>query len=71
MKSTHSNPNGECVDVEKDEDGNVIVTHSKTKELRHGTYITYTPGEWIAFIAGVKDGQFELGKIPVRSKTSK
>jgi hypothetical protein len=66
MKSTHSNPNGECVDVELDEDGNVVVSHSATKDLQHGTHITYTPGEWKAFLAGVKDGQFEMNKIPVR-----
>lgn len=68
MKSSRSNPNGECVDVEKDEEGNVIVAHSRTKELKHHTYITYTPGEWLAFIAGVKDNEFELGKLPVRKQ---
>lgn len=68
MKSTYSNPNGECVDVEKDEQGNVIVTHSATKELAHGTYITYTPGEWAAFLAGVKAGEFEHEKLPMKSK---
>lgn len=66
MKSTHSNPNGECVDVELDEDGNVVVMHSATKDLQHGTRIMYTPAEWEAFLAGVKDGEFEMNKIPVR-----
>lgn len=69
MKSSHSNPNGECVDVEKDEQGNVIVTHSATKDRAHGTYITYTPAEWAAFLAGVKDGEFEHERLPMRSKT--
>jgi hypothetical protein len=68
MKSSFSNPSGSCVDAEKDEDGNVIVTHSKTKDLKHSVYITYTAGEWIAFIAGVKNDEFELGKLPVRKQ---
>jgi hypothetical protein len=67
MKSTHSNPSGSCVDVELDEDGNVVITHSATKGLQHATYITYTPKEWEAFLAGVKDGEFEMNKIPARA----
>lgn len=69
MKSTYSNPTGSCVDAELDDDGNVVVTHSATKDLQHGTRITYTPSEWEAFLAGVKDGEFELDKIPVRVKS--
>jgi hypothetical protein len=67
MKSTHSNPSGSCVDAELDEDGNVVITHTATKGLQHATYITYTPDEWTAFLAGVKDGEFELDKIPART----
>ena len=68
MKSSFSNPTGSCVDAELDDDGNVIISHSATKGLQHATYITYTPAEWDAFLAGVKDGQFERNKIPVRVK---
>ncbi|HWI69408.1 MAG TPA: DUF397 domain-containing protein [Nitrospiraceae bacterium] len=68
MKSSFSNPTGSCVDAELDDDGNVVISHSATKGLQHATYITYTPAEWEAFLAGVKDGQFERNKIPVRVK---
>lgn len=67
MKSSFSNPSGSCVDAELDEAGNVVISHSATKDLQHGTHITYTPAEWEAFIAGVKDGQFEMDKIPARA----
>jgi hypothetical protein len=65
MKSTYSSR--DCVDVSKDDEGNVIVQHSATKELSHGTYITFTPDEWSAFLAGVKDGEFEHERLTIRS----
>lgn len=33
--------------------------------LRHrGTALTYTPGEWRAFVAGVRDGEFDRTALP-------
>lgn len=51
------------VDVELDEDGNVVVSHSATKHLQHGTHITYSPDEWKAFLVAVRDGQFDLDRL--------
>lgn len=68
MKSTFGNPSGSCVDAELDDEGNVVISHSATKGLQHAARITYTPAEWDAFLLGVKDGQFERNRIPVRVK---
>ena len=38
-------------------DGDVAVRDSKDRD---GPVLRYTPREWRAFIAGVKDGEFEL-----------
>jgi len=54
-KSTHSSANG-CVEVAF-VDGNIAVRDSKD---RRGPVLLFTPHEWTAFLAGVRDGEFEL-----------
>jgi hypothetical protein len=56
VKSSYSNGNGgnNCVEVSCE--GNVVkVRDSKDPE---GPVHVYTKGEWEAFLAGVKDGEF-------------
>lgn len=55
-KSRHSGGNGNCVEVAKMSNGHVAVRHSQTPE---GPAIVYTPSEIRAFLAGVKDGEFD------------
>ncbi|MGH3737713.1 MAG: DUF397 domain-containing protein [Micromonosporaceae bacterium] len=51
---------GSCVEAGPvlDGSGRVAVRHSKHRE--HGPVIVYTRDEWAAFVAGVKDGEFDL-----------
>lgn len=50
---------GSCVEVAPfaDGTGRVAVRHSK---LPDGTAIVYTSGEWEAFLAGAKNGEFDF-----------
>ncbi|MCI0687826.1 MAG: DUF397 domain-containing protein [Sporichthyaceae bacterium] len=54
-------PNETCVEVEiRDDD--VLVRHSADPQ---GPLIGYSHDEWAAFIAGVKDGEFDLAaRVP-------
>ena len=54
-KSTYSASNG-CVEVAF-VDGQVGVRDSKDRE---GPALVFTASEWEAFIAGARDGEFEL-----------
>jgi hypothetical protein len=54
-KSTRSGPDG-CVEVAVVE-GNTAVRDSKHPQ---GAVLVFTPVEWQAFIAGVRDGEFDL-----------
>jgi hypothetical protein len=45
-----------CVEV-GGESGNILVRDSKDK---NGAVLTFTPDEWVAFVAGVKAGEFDL-----------
>jgi hypothetical protein len=45
----------ECVEVARNLPGKVAVRDSKDP---HGPVLTFTSGEWTAFTAGVKDGEF-------------
>lgn len=56
-KSTWSIGNGSCVEAARLSDGHLAVRDSKDKA---GPALLFTPGEWHAFIAGVKAGEFEL-----------
>jgi hypothetical protein len=54
-KATASNPSGNCVEVAELADGTVAIRHSSAP---NGAALIYTPGEWDAFEAGVKAGEF-------------
>ncbi len=55
-KSTHSNPNGSCVEVAELPDGAVAVRNSR---YSGGPALIYTAAEITAFVRGVKDGEFD------------
>lgn len=57
-KSTRSNPSGNCVEV-SDTDSEVIRVRD-TKDKGTGPILSFTPAEWIAFIEGVKAGEFDI-----------
>jgi hypothetical protein len=62
-KSTHSGGNGSCVEVAtlqggQDGPGHVIVV--RDSKNRGGPVLAFTPDEWNAFTAGVRDGEFDL-----------
>lgn len=57
-KSTRSGLNG-CVEVAV-VDGLVIVRHSKVPK---GAALVFTIEEWIAFVCGVKDGEFDVATL--------
>lgn len=50
---------GQCVEAGPlaDGSGRVAVRHSRHPE---GSVIVYTRAEWIAFLAGAKDGEFDF-----------
>ena len=53
-KSRHSGAN--CVEVALVSKGHVAVRNSRS--IRKKAHV-YTPDEWKAFVAGVKDGEFD------------
>lgn len=48
---------GDCVEVGRAPDGSTIVRDTKDPERR--TSLVFTEGEWSAFVAGVKGGEFD------------
>jgi Domain of unknown function (DUF397) len=55
-KSTFSS-NGNCVEVRRIADGNISLRDSKNPaKPAH----EFTPQEWVAFLAGVRNGEFDL-----------
>ncbi|EIE98508.1 DUF397 domain-containing protein [Saccharomonospora glauca] len=58
-KSSYSGPNGNCVEFATTSDGtgDVLIRHSKRPD---DTVIRYTAAEWSAFLAGAKDGEFDI-----------
>ena len=59
--SSHSGSNNACVAAACLPDGNVAVRNSNTTD---DGVVTFTPIEWDAFVAGVKDGEFDdLGQM--------
>lgn len=56
-KSTKSGNNGNCVEVRQGRGFAVEVRDSKDKE---GPVLRFNWAEWKAFIAGAKDGEFDL-----------
>ncbi|MDQ2710520.1 MAG: DUF397 domain-containing protein [Actinomycetota bacterium] len=57
VKSSRSNGAANCVEVALLPDGSVKLRDSKTGEA--GPVLTFTPSEWTAFLAGVRDGEFD------------
>ncbi|MFI7147177.1 DUF397 domain-containing protein [Nonomuraea sp. NPDC050022] len=56
-KSSRSGSNGgQCVEVASNIPGIVAVRDSKN---RGGPALIFTPGEWRAFLGGIKDGEFD------------
>jgi hypothetical protein len=48
--------NGECVAVAKLPDGDVAITDTKERD---GRVLRFSAGEWRAFVAGVRAGDFD------------
>jgi hypothetical protein len=57
-KSSRSDANGQCTEVALNVPGVVAVRDSKDVA---GPVLTFAPGEWRAFVDGVKDGEFDGG----------
>jgi Domain of unknown function (DUF397) len=55
-KSSASNPYGSCVEVAKLPGGDIAVRNSRDP---YGPALVYTPAEVTAFLAGVKNGEFD------------
>jgi hypothetical protein len=55
-KSIQSNPSGNCVELAALPSGEVAVRNSRHP---YGLVLVYTRTEIAAFLAGVKDGQFD------------
>ena len=59
-KSSHSGNNGgQCVEVALYA-GNASACLVRDSKDPGGPVLTFTPDEWRAFIAGVRDGEFDL-----------
>ncbi|WP_405148161.1 DUF397 domain-containing protein [Sphaerisporangium sp. NBC_01403] len=57
ISTKSANGGGECVEAGPLADGTVAVRHSHHPDRE---VILYTRGEWQAFIAGVKAGEFDF-----------
>ncbi|WP_045742267.1 DUF397 domain-containing protein [Actinoplanes rectilineatus] len=55
-KSSRSGAAGQCVEVELQAAGGIVVRDTKNPG---GAALTYTGGEWDAFVEGVKAGEFD------------
>jgi hypothetical protein len=56
LKSRHSNPSGNCVEVACLASGEVAVRNSR---FPAGPVLLYTQAEIAAFLQGAKDGEFD------------
>lgn len=59
-RSSFCNGNSACVEVAPLADGNVALKDSKEAD---GPVLVFTPSEWEAFTAGVRDGEFDLSAL--------
>jgi hypothetical protein len=60
-KSSLSFSNSNCVEVASLPGGGIGVRDSKDSE---GPFLRFTPGEWDAFLGGVRNGEFDsFGKV--------
>ncbi|MEV4159494.1 DUF397 domain-containing protein [Nonomuraea dietziae] len=60
QKSSFCNGASTCVEVANLADGSVALRDSK---MQDGPVLVFTPGEWAAFTAGVRDGEFDLATL--------
>lgn len=58
-KSTRS-PNVDCVEVRFE----TRCVHVRDSKNRQGPELTFTHPEWLAFLAGVRDGEFDVPAAP-------
>jgi len=58
-KSSHSGTQTNCVEVATLPDGTRAIRDSKNPD---GPVLLFTPGEWNAFVAGARDGEFDDSK---------
>ena len=56
IKSSLSYGNGNCVEVAGLADDVIMVRDSKNA---NGAVLGFTPGEWDAFVGGVRNGEFD------------
>lgn len=56
VKSSLSFANGNCLEVASLPDGGIGIRDSKDRE---GAILRFTPGEWDAFLGGVRNGEFD------------
>jgi Domain of unknown function (DUF397) len=56
LKSQHSNPSGNCVEMACLPSGQIAVRNSRHPA---GPVLTFTPAEIAAFLQGAKDGEFD------------
>ncbi|MEY9859904.1 hypothetical protein ABH935_005538 [Catenulispora sp. GAS73] len=56
VKSSASNGNGSCVETTSVRTDEILVRNSRDRE---GPVLAFTKAEWIAFVAGVKAGEFD------------
>jgi hypothetical protein len=56
-KSSYSGNSGNCVEVAGNLPGIVAVRDSKNPD---GPKLIFTPDEWRAFAAGIRNGEFDL-----------
>ncbi len=61
-KSSYSNSFSNCVEVRADPSGAVAVRDSKD---RSGPILTFTHGQWGAFLAGIKEGELGVPAVPL------
>jgi hypothetical protein len=62
QKSSFCNGASACVEVAPLADGNVALRDSKEQD---GPVLVFTPAEWAAFTAGVRQGEFDLTTLQV------
>lgn len=56
FKSSKSGAAGHCVEVALLDDGGAAVRNSRDPE---GGQLRFTAAEWVAFLGGAKDGEFD------------
>jgi hypothetical protein len=57
-KSSHSGSGDNCVEVAPLPDGGMLMRDSKLGEA--SPVLRFTASEWWAFVAGVRDGEFDI-----------